>query len=201
MPGGDATLRAIFASDIGVDNEAIRLPQNAGYVWFDVTKIDPSRDRSFDEVKGEVETQWRAEETATKLSAKARELVQKLDKGEAFQAVASAAGLTVETATGLTRQEQRAELPANVVTQVFGTVAGKANSAAAADGSRILFKVDSATVPPYVRTAQEAENFVRLLTSNLSEGLLMQYVVERQAKLGVSINEAAFRNATGGAQN
>ncbi len=153
------------------------------------------------EVKGEVETQWRAEETATKLSAKARELVQKLDKGEAFQAVASAAGLTVETATGLTRQEQRAELPANVVTQVFGTVAGKANSAAAADGSRILFKVDSATVPPYVQTAQEAENFVRLLTSNLSEGLLMQYVVERQAKLGVSINEAAFRNATGGAQN
>lgn len=201
LPGGDATLRAIFASDIGVDNEAIRLPQNAGYVWFDVTKIDPSRDRSFDEVKGEVETQWRAEETATKLSAKARELVQKLDKGEAFQAVASAAGLTVETATGLTRQEQRAELPANVVTQVFGTVAGKANSAAAADGSRILFKVDSATVPPYVRTAQEAENFVRLLTSNLSEGLLMQYVAERQAKLGVSINEAAFRNATGGVQN
>ncbi|MDX3810308.1 SurA N-terminal domain-containing protein [Bosea thiooxidans] len=201
LPGGDATLRAIFASDIGVDNEAIRLPQNAGYVWFDVSKIDPSRDRGFDEVRKEVEAQWRADETATKLSAKARELVQKLDKGEAFATVAASAGLTVETAADIGRQEQRPELPANVVTQVFGTAAGKANSAAGADGGRILFKVDSATVPPYVRTTQEADNFVRLLSANLSEGLLLQYVAERQAKLGVSINEAAFRNATGGVQN
>ncbi|WP_089175506.1 SurA N-terminal domain-containing protein [Bosea sp. AS-1] len=201
LPGADATLRAIFASDIGVDNEAIRLPQNAGYVWFDVTKIDPSRDRGFDEVKGEVETQWRADETATKLSTKARELVQRLDKGEAFATVAASAGLTVQTAADVARQDQRPELPANVVTQVFGTAAGKANSAAGADGGRILFKVDSATVPPYVRTTQEADNFVRLLSANLSEGLLLQYVAERQAKLGVSINEAAFRNATGGAQN
>lgn len=201
LPGGDATLRAIFASDIGVDNEAIRLPQNAGYVWFDVSKIDPSRDRGFDEVRKEVEAQWRADETATKLSAKARELVQKLDKGEAFATVAASAGLTVETATGIGRQEQRPELPANVVTQVFGTAAGKANSAAGADGGRILFKVDSATVPPYVRTTQEADNFVRQLSANLSEGLLLQYVAAQQAKLGVSLNEAAFRNATGGAQN
>ncbi|MEZ2406335.1 SurA N-terminal domain-containing protein [Bosea sp. RCC_152_1] len=201
LPGGDATLRAIFASDIGVDNEAIRLPQNAGYVWFDIAKIDPSRDRSFDEVKGEVATQWRADETANKLSAKARELVQRLDKGEAFATVATSSGLTMETAAGIGRQEQRTDLPANVVTQVFGTVAGKANSAAGADGGRILFKVDSATVPPYVRTTQEADNFVRLLSANLSEGLLLQYVAERQAKLGVSINDAAFRNATGGVQN
>lgn len=201
LPGGDATLRAIFASDIGVDNEAIRLPQNAGYVWFDVSKIDPSRDRGFDEVRKEVETQWRADEAATKLSAKARELVERLNKGEAFQTVAASAGLTAETAAGLGRQDQRPELPTNVVTQIFGTVAGKANSAAGADGGRILFKVDSATVPPYVRTTQEADNFVRLLSANLSEGLLLQYVAQRQAALGVSINEAAFRNATGGVQN
>ena len=30
---------------------------------------------------------------------------------------------------------------------------------------------------------------------------MLQYVAKRQAELGVSINEAAFRNATGGAQN
>lgn len=201
LPGGDATLRAIFASDIGVDNEAIRLPQNAGYVWFDISKIDPSRDRGFDEVKAEVEAQWRADETATRLAANARELVQALDKGEAFATVAASAGLTAETAIGIGRQEQRPELPGNVVTQIFGTAAGKAGSAAGTEGSRILFKVDSATVPPYVRTTQEADNFVRLLSTNLSEGLLLQYVAERQAKLGVRINEAAFRSATGGAQN
>lgn len=201
LPGGDATLQAIFRSDIGVDNEAIRLPRNAGYAWFDVTKIDPARERSFDEVKAEVEKQWRADETATRLSAKARELVERLDKGESFDVVAASAGLTIETAADIGRQDQRPELPGTVVAQVFGTAAGKSGSAAGTDGGRILFKVDSATVAPYVRTTQEAGNFERLLSSSVSEDIMLQYVAKRQAELGVSINEAAFRNATGGAQN
>ncbi len=201
LPGGDPTLQAIFRSDVGVDNEAIRLPRDTGYVWFDVTKIDPARERSFDEVKAEVETQWRADETATKLSAKARELVERLDKGESFDAVAASAGLTIETAADLGRQDQRPELPGTVVAQVFGTTAGKSNSAAGTDGGRILFKVDSATVAPYVRTTQEAGNFERLLSSSVSEDILLQYVAKRQAELGVSINDAAVRNATGGTQN
>lgn len=201
LPGGDATLQAIFRSDIGVDNEAIRLPRNAGYAWFDVTKIDPARERSFDEVKAEVEKQWRADETATRLSAKARELVERLDKGESFDVVAASAGLTIETAADIGRQDQRPELPGTVVAQVFGTAAGKSGSAAGTDGGRILFKVDSATVAPYLRTTQEAGNFERLLSSSVSEDIMLQYVAKRQAELGVSINEAAFRNATGGAQN
>jgi peptidyl-prolyl cis-trans isomerase D len=201
LPGGDPTLQAIFRSDIGVDNEAIRLPRNAGYVWFDVTKIDPARERSFDEVKAEVEKQWRADEIATKLSAKARELSERLDKGESFDVVAASAGLTIETAADLGRQDQRPELPGTVIAQVFGAAAGKSGSAAGTDGGRILFKVDSATVAPYVRTTQEAGNFERLLSSSVSEDIMLQYVAKRQAELGVSINEAAFRNATGGAQN
>jgi peptidyl-prolyl cis-trans isomerase D len=199
--GGDATVQAIFRSDIGVDNEAIRLARDTGYVWFDVTKIDQARERSFDEVKAQVEAQWRADEVATRLAAKTREWVANLDKGEAFDAVASAAGLTTETAEGLGRQDQRPDLPANVISLVFGTVTGKAGSAALPDGSRILFRVDAATVPPYVRTTQEAENFATRLGASVSEDILAQYVGKRQAELGVSINETAFRNATGGAQN
>lgn len=201
LPGGDPTLQAIFRSDIGVDNEAIRLPRNTGYVWFDVTKIDPARERAFDEVKAEVEKQWRADESATRLSAKARELIERLDKGENFDAVAASANLTIETAADLGRQDQRPELPGTVIAQVFGIAVGKSGSAATPDGGRILFKVDSATVAPYVRTTQEAGNFERLLSSSVSEDIMLQYVAKRQAELGVSINEAAFRNATGGAQN
>jgi peptidyl-prolyl cis-trans isomerase D len=202
LPGGDATLPAIFQSDIGVDNEAIRLPRDAGYVWFDVTKIDPARERGFDEVKAEVEAQWRADEIASRLSAKARELVQRLDTGEAFDAVAASAGLTSEQAKDLGRQDQKPELPANVVSLIFGTAVSKSGSASGAEGAgRVLFKVDSATVPPYARTTQEAENFARLLGSSVSEDILAQYVGKRQAELGVSLNEAAFRNATGGTQN
>ena len=201
LAGGDATIQGIFRSEPGVDNEAIRLPRDSGYVWFDVKKIDPSREQGFDEVKAQVETQWRTEEVATRLSAKARELVERLDKGEAFEVVAASAGLTIEQAAGLGRQEQRPDLPANVVSLVFGTRSGKSASASVANGGRILFKVDAATVPSYARTTQEAENFARTLGASVSEDILAQYVAQRQAELGVSINEAAFRNATGGNQN
>ena len=39
------------------------------------------------------------------------------------------------------------------------------------------------------------------LGASVSEDILTQYVGKRQADLGVSVNDTAFRNATGGAQN
>ena len=171
-PAATPPLQAIFRSDIGVDNEAIRLPRDTGYVWYDVTKIDPARERSFDEVKAQVETQWRADEVASRLSAKARELVERLDTGEAFDAVAASAGLTIEQAADLGRQDQRPELPANVVTPDLRHRRRQEQLRRGPDGGRILFKVDAATVPSYVRTTQEAENFVRLLASSVSEDIL-----------------------------
>jgi len=196
LPGGAPTLQALFRSDVGVDNEAVRLPNNGGYVWFDVTKIDPPRERGFDEVKAEVEKQWRSDEVATRLSAKAREIVQKLDAGEKLDALAFAQGLALEDAT-LGRQDQSEALPRNVVSLVFGTPAGKAGSAAVEAG-RVVFEVKAATVSPYVRTAEDAENLVRLLTSSISEDVLAQYVGKLQNDLGVQVNPAALRNATGG---
>jgi len=197
LPGGDATQQAIFRTDIGVDNEAIRLPSNGGYVWFDVSKIDPPRERGFDEVKAEVERQWRADEVASRLSARAREIVQKLDAGEKLDAIAFAQGFAFEDAT-LGRQDQSDALPRNVVSLVFGTPAGKAGSAAVDNAGRVVFQVKAATITPYVRTAEEAENFVRLLTSSISEDILAQYVGKLQNDLGVQVNQAALRNATGG---
>lgn len=201
LPGGNDTVQAIFRSDIGVDNEAIRLPRDTGYVWFDLTKIDAARDQTLEEVKSTVEAQWRADEVATRLAAKTREMVAKLDAGEAFDTVASAAGLTIEKAADIGRQDERPELPANVVSLIFGTAVGKSASASGPENGRVLFKVDSATVAPYARTTQEADNFQRLLSSSISEDMLAQYVGKRQADLGVTVNETAFRNATGGAQN
>ena len=45
-------------------------------------------------LKAEVETQWRADETAAKLASKARELSERLDKGESADAAAASAPST-----------------------------------------------------------------------------------------------------------
>lgn len=201
IPGAEATLEAIFKSDIGVDNEALRLRDN-GYVWFDLTKIDPSRERGFDEVKDEVERQWRADEIAKRLLEKTREITQRLDKNEDFNAVMAQLGLEVKTSEPLGRDSRPAGLPANVTTVIFNTEVGKAGSAAlAGDTGRVIFQVREATMPPFIRTTQEAENLAKRLSGALADDILAQYMTKLEADLGLSISEQGFRNATGGAEN
>src|SRR3712207_8136241 len=50
-----------------------RSTRAGGYVWFDVTGIEPARDRPLEEVRGEVERQWRENEVSQRLSDKRSE--------------------------------------------------------------------------------------------------------------------------------
>ena len=58
LPDKAELLRAAFASDVGVDEAPIDT-KDGGFVWFDITKVDPAHDLTFEEAKGEVEKQWR----------------------------------------------------------------------------------------------------------------------------------------------
>ena len=73
---------AAFNSDVGVENDPVQA--NGGYVWYEVVGITRSRDRTFDEVKDLVAARWKDDEIAKRLTAKADELVQKLNAGGNF---------------------------------------------------------------------------------------------------------------------
>jgi peptidyl-prolyl cis-trans isomerase D len=192
----ETLLPAAFASDIGVDNEALRT-RAGGYVWFDVTGIEPARERPLDEVRDEVARQWRTEEVTQKLSEKARQLVERLDKGEAFEAVAAEVNVPVKTGSDLARRTAKDDLAAEAVDRVFATAVGKAGSAANGE-TRVVFKVASATVPPFVTTTQEAQRNEDQLRDAMSEDLVAEYIAHAQKDLGVVINQPAIRQVTGG---
>ena len=90
------------------------------------------------------------------------------------------------------------EPPADVVNRIFAVPVGKAASAAAADESRVVFKVANATVPPFVTSTSEAERVAEQLRILLSDDLLGQYIAQLQQDLGVSINRDNMRRAIGG---
>ena len=81
-PGQDqqALLKAVFASDIGVDNDPISTKDGGG-IWFDILNIDPARNLSFDEVKSRVAQDWTTDQTSRRLVDKAVDLTRKLDSG------------------------------------------------------------------------------------------------------------------------
>ena len=98
IPRGLDVVSQAFNTNVGVDNDPIQF--NGGYVWYDVLDIIPSRERTLDEVKDQLEAKWRDDQITTRLRAKATEMVQKLEQGGKLADVAAAVGLKLETAKG-----------------------------------------------------------------------------------------------------
>jgi peptidyl-prolyl cis-trans isomerase D len=190
-------LTAAFASDIGVDNEALRT-REGGYVWFDVTGIEPSRERPLDEVREEVAQQWRANEVSRRLSERARLLAERLDKGETIEAVAAEAGVPAKTVADLARRTAKDDLATDAVTRVFATPVGKAGSAPNGEEGRAVFKVQAAAVPPLVTTTQEAQQIESQLREGFADDIVSQYIAQVQKDLGVTINQQVVRQVVGG---
>jgi len=196
LPERDAVVKAAFGSDIGIDNEPLRV--NGGYVWYDVTGIEPSREKTLDEVRDQVAAQWRQEEISQRLAAKGRELTERLEKGETVEALGQELGVPVKTATDLARNAAKDDLTADAVGRIFAVPVGTAGNAANGEEMRAVFKVTGATVPPLVTTTQEAQRIEDQLRNGMSDDLINEYIAQARQDLGATINQQAFRQATGG---
>ena len=196
---GPALLKAAFASGVGYDNDTITT-RDRGNIWFEVTKVEPARANTLEEVKPLVEQAWRSEETARRLVAKATELVKKLNDGAPIADVAEAEGKLEVKHTGDAQRKGSPDLPPAVVVQVFNVGIGAAGSANA-PGGRIVFKVLGKAVQPLDGTSDEAKKLETELRAELSDEIFTQYVAQLQGETGVKVNEALLRQLTGGEAN
>jgi peptidyl-prolyl cis-trans isomerase D len=199
LPTGVDVLNSIFSSDVGVENDPLQLP-GGGYVWYDVLGITPSRERSLEEIKDRVETRWRDDQIVERLTNKAKELTAKLAAGTAIADVAASEGLKVETANGLKRTKAASEVvSANLVEEAFKTSKGAAGVAEGQNATeRIVFRVTDISVPELDPTSAEAKRIDDALKRALSDDIMGQYILRVQNDVGVSINQAALRQAIGG---
>jgi peptidyl-prolyl cis-trans isomerase D len=197
LPEREALVTAVFNSDVGADNEALRT-RAGGYVWYDVTSVEPARDKTLDEVRDAVAAQWRSEQVSRALAERARAIVERLDKGETIEAIAGELGLQAKSVSDLARGGARDDLSTDVVNRIFATPVGKNASTAASDDSRVVFKVTGASMPPFVTSTNEAERVEEQLRILLTDDLLAQYIAHLQKDLGVTINQQNMRRAIGG---
>ena len=191
-----ALLKAAFASDVGVDNDTLRV-QGGGYQWFEVTKVDKPREKTFDEARADVEKTWRDDEAGKILSAKTADLTKKLDAGESLAAIVAAEGkLEIKHASDVSRTGGNG-LALNVVTQVFNVPVHRAGSVESEDGGRILFQVAGSTVSPFDPKAPELTNILGDVKNGFSEDIVAQYLAKLEADIGVKLSAKAFAAATG----
>jgi peptidyl-prolyl cis-trans isomerase D len=196
VPKGLDVVTQAFGSDVGVDNDPISY--NGGYVWYDVLSITPTRERTLDEVKDQVEAKWRDDQIASRLRTKATEMVQKLDQGGKLADEAASAGLKVETSAGFRREASVPGVPAGVIAAAFRTAKdGAGQTAGAGNNEWIVFRVTDVSVPPVDLASDEMKKVKEQLQRSLEDEQIAQYVTKLESDIGTTINEAAFAQVTG----
>ncbi len=194
LPDAADLIRSAFASDVGLD-EAPLETKDGGFVWFDITKIDPAHDLTFDEAKPEVEKQWRAEQVDKALAGKADDLVKEIKAGGNIASVAKSAGAEVKTATDVHRAEQ-SSLPESVVAAIFREPADGEGSAATPDG-RVVFKITADRTPPVDFADARVKGMATELGNSTRDSLLDQYVGALRRTLGVAVHRDVLQSAEG----
>jgi peptidyl-prolyl cis-trans isomerase D len=171
-----------------------------GYLWYEVLNIKPSRARTLDEVRAQVEERWRTEEVSKRLKAKATELVEKLKTGTSINDVAAAEGLNVQTAFGVKRSGSPGNaLSPRVVEAMFETA--KDAPGMAEDnkpGEWVVFRLTDITVPEFDPASGDGKRIVDTMRRSLADDVIGQYIARLQTDLGTSINQTALRQAVAG---
>jgi peptidyl-prolyl cis-trans isomerase D len=197
LPDAQRLLAGAFTTDIGVERDPLQFQD--GYVWYEVTGLSPSRERSLDEVKDQVEARWRDQEIATRLDAKTTAILEKLKAGETLPQAAAADRLKVETLSGLKRGEASGPLSAAGVDAVFRTAkdaAGKTEGAQPPD--EVVFRVTDIVVPSLDMASEDAKRALETLNRGLSEDILAEYIAWLESDIGVTINQSALNQVVSG---
>ena len=197
IPDAQRLLQMAFSTDVGVERDPLQFQD--GYIWFDVAGITPSRDRSLDDVKDQVETRWREQEIATRLNAKATAILDKVKAGVPLAEAAAADHLKIETLAGLKRGQASGPLAPAAVDVVFRTAKEAVGKAEAGEpGEQIVFRVTDIVVPNIDLASEDAKRIVEALNRGLSEDILGEYIAKLESEIGVTINQSALNQVVSG---
>jgi peptidyl-prolyl cis-trans isomerase D len=202
LPKGVNLIDGLFSAEVGLENDVLQTP-DGGLVWYDLISVTPSRPRTLDEVKGEVEARWRDDETVARLTAKAQEMADKINKdGAKLADLAAADKLTVQNTKWVKRNATPDGLPANAMTVLFGARKG---SAVVSEGKepieRIVMVVTDVTVPNFDPNSPDAKKLADNLRDAMINDLYAQFVGRLETDLKVEVDQAALAQALGNNPN
>lgn len=195
LPDKPALLKAVFETEVGADPLALNIGRS-GYLWFDVSAVEPPRDRTLDEVKAKVTADWTVEQQKQALGAKAEALRAKIDNGQKLTDIAAELALAVENKTGLRRDTDDPVLGPAAVQAAFRGPVGTVGSAVGADPlTQIVLKVTDVETQPTGDVPDAQDKQITALANAAGDDILDQMVNQIQTKYGVSINQALAQQA------
>jgi len=197
VPGKPDSLKAIFASDVGVENDALSMGE--GYVWYDVRAVVPSALKPLDQVKDQVSKDILASRVRDAAIAKAKAVVDALKGGKSMETLAQENSVTAKTTPGLKRNQQTPEFDGAALKAAFAIPDQAFASAAGGDGkSARVMQVVKVTLPAVMATSPELEQAKKQVETDFGNDLQTALVKALKKTAGVKLNEALWKLDTGG---
>ncbi|WP_428645953.1 SurA N-terminal domain-containing protein [Roseibium sp.] len=197
LPDSQGLVAGAFASDIGIENDVLQLGDR-GFLWYDVTKVIPERDRSLDEVREAVVAAWKAEELSRRLDERAAELLEKAQNGTPLASLAAEYGLEVKSVENLTRNTPSDDFGREAIATTFSGPVGTSAVTVSADGeARIVLSVTGTEIPEFDRSSAEVAALETQMSRQMRDSLLGQFITDRENKAGIEVNEAGIAQLIG----
>jgi peptidyl-prolyl cis-trans isomerase D len=184
------TLPALFRAQAHFDEEPVRL-HNGGFVWFSVTHIEPSRDRTLEEVRPMVVKAWEDQERFKALEALAHETLTRSEKDETLTVLAKMHKTPLKSQKITRAHAYEGKISAPFIRQAFQTPVGQSGIAPVdRDGlqSWAVFRVKSAFVPPPAIPLESETRF----SEAFPQEFLFNYINSLRRKVRVTLNEQSL---------
>ncbi|MBL8906902.1 MAG: SurA N-terminal domain-containing protein [Rhizobiales bacterium] len=196
LPFKDQVLQALFASDVGVENDALQ--EGDAYVWYEVREVTPSVLRPFEDVKDKVRADLLARKVRELASEKAQKLAERGDAGTPIETLASEAAAQVQNVSGIRRGQAADGFDLAAVTALFSVPDSGFASAVQPDGrsAKVMqaLPVLGLTFDP---ASPEGKTIGDSLAKGASGDLTAMFMTALQDEFGWSIDEALWRRITG----
>ncbi|MDY8108660.1 peptidyl-prolyl cis-trans isomerase [Fulvimarina sp. 2208YS6-2-32] len=194
VAGAGELLREVFQTEPGFDNIPIPSDDN-GYLFFDVTDVQPARDRTLDEVRERVVADWTQAELLRLVEERATALAEAARGGKPLQEIAEENGLTVENASGITRQSGAAEIGSQASAAAFSVGRGGVASAKGRGAlEQVVLKVDE-VAPPASPLDNVNQTQISQVQSGLTNDLVQSYVSRARTQFPLEVYPNGIENA------
>lgn len=195
LPAQAELLKAVFASDVGLDTDAIQA--NDGYVWFDVREVIPSALKPLDQVKAQVEADWAASQLRDLASKKAKDIIAKAGDTTKLETLATELNGTIKTATGLKRNATSEDFDAVATLALFSTKEKALTWSLDGDGVTARIIEVSKVTPPASGATAGAKEVADLARNGIGGDLLEAYLKSARDHADVTVNEELWRQIDG----
>ena len=179
---------AVFKGEVGKLAPTVAFGATKN-LFFDLSKVDPARDQTLDEVRDAVTTAWTNGKTDEALQAEVKAITAELDSGKSFQDVAAARTQFATISQPITRDgDKTSVLSQKVATQIFSAGPDTHGSVVDDDGDYLLYHVVDVTPP----AAAPDANIKSFLEGSLRDTLYAEFIGGLRDEAGIKINQATL---------